>query len=160
MNDEVIKNAFLQRQESGARIARLEESIAKTKRQLLEIDNFIRLWERYSGRSVEELVKEDPSVAEANLGFAISTGFKKNKTKNPKKEQVAKVVVDILQETGTPLSRSALFQKLTERGITLGGSNPEMVLSTMLWRTKDAFNILRLKSGGYALRDKIQHDAD
>ena len=50
------------------------------------------------------------------------------------------------------MSRSDLFKSLADRGIVLHGKNPEVVLSTMLWRMKS--EIVRLQPYGYWVADK------
>ncbi|MER9063943.1 hypothetical protein [Mesorhizobium sp. M0698] len=57
----------------------------------------------------------------------------------------------IIRERNEPVSRTDLFKALTERGLTIAGTDPEMVLSTMLWRTRD--RVARVKGGGYWLAD-------
>lgn len=73
-------------------------------------------------------------------------------TGNPKKEVIAQEVRALLKAAGRPLSRKELFKKLTDNGFSIRGTNPEMVLSTMIWRTAGDFGIERLDTGGYALR--------
>jgi hypothetical protein len=60
------------------------------------------------------------------------------KSRNIPKEEVARECVAILTEIGRPLSRQELLDALNERGIELYGKDPAMVLSTMLWRSRDA----------------------
>ena len=68
-----------------------------------------------------------------------------------KKEEVAEAARSIIQERGEPVSR-AVFNALAERGVIISSeTDPEMVLSAMLWRMKD--RVVRLKGGGYWLAD-------
>jgi hypothetical protein len=55
--------------------------------------------------------------------------------------------VEYIREAERPLSRSEIWEKLKADDIIIYGKNPEMVLSTMLWRTKDLIRSLR--GGGY-----------
>lgn len=153
MSDDAILNAVSKRAELEARISRAEESIRRYKVQAAEISRFIKQWEKFSGRSADEVQVAKSLQTPQHLRLAEMFG---DPAKNPKKEEIAKQVVEILEAAGIPLSRADLFKRLQDRGVTLHGANPEMVLSTMLWRTRDAFNIIRLKSGGYALPKMIQ----
>ncbi len=67
--------------------------------------------------------------------------------KNPKKEDVAAKARELILEHGEPMGRTELFEALSEAGVVIRGSNPEMVLSTMLWRMSS--QIVRLQPHGY-----------
>jgi hypothetical protein len=66
---------------------------------------------------------------------------------NPNRRDVTLKAVEYIRETGRPLSRTEIWERLQADNINIYGKNPEMVLSTMLWRTKDL--IRRLRGGGY-----------
>ena len=67
--------------------------------------------------------------------------------RNSKKEEVAEAAKDIIVAEGRSLPRSELYKKLIEKGLVIEGSDPEMVLSTMLWRMSGV--IVRVRGGGY-----------
>ncbi|MGN6424000.1 MAG: hypothetical protein ACTHLA_11885 [Asticcacaulis sp.] len=151
MSDDAIINALAKRAELEVRIAKAEEVIKRSKAQILEVNRFIKQWEKYSSRSVDDFLSSKTLSNKVDS----TTRTSQDNAKNPKKEEIAEAVVEILEKTGKAMSRSDLFKALQERGIVLYGANPEMLLSTMLWRTKEAFGINRLKGGGYALPDMI-----
>jgi hypothetical protein len=91
----------------------------------------------------------EPKREERSLGDILSA---KKPQRNSKKEEVADAAYEIIRERGEPVSRSDLYKELIARGLRIEGSDPEMVLSTMLWRMKD--RVVRLKSGGYWLADE------
>lgn len=151
MPDDAISNALSKRADLEGRIAKAEEVIKRSKAQILEINRFIKQWEKFSGRSAEDIQLTKSLTSDADLSGRLSI----TEAANPKKEVVAEAAIQILEEAGRPMSRADLYAALQSRGILINGSNPEMVLSTMLWRTRDAFGIQRLKSGGYALQSMI-----
>ena len=82
------------------------------------------------------------------------------KVKNSRKEEVASGARVLIEEAGRPLSRSEIFASLTRLGYIIDGSEPEMVLSTMLWRAGEAAGVTRLKrGGGYWLLEQDWPDA-
>jgi hypothetical protein len=76
----------------------------------------------------------------------------KKATGNPKKELVVRVARTIIKKKGRPLQRGPLFEALREHGLIINGADPEMVLSTMLWRKRD--EIIRLPDHGYWLAEE------
>jgi hypothetical protein len=58
----------------------------------------------------------------------------------------------LIEREGRPLPRQHIFQSLIGEGINLQGKDPEMVLSTMLWRLKERF--VRIPRQGYWLKEK------
>jgi len=156
MSDEAILNALARRADLESKIAKAEEAIRRSRSQIIEITKFIRQWEKFSGKTADQII--NASALQNNMDFSRSsaTSISLSSNQNPKKEKVAGEVIHILENAGKPLSRAELFKRLQSRGITLHGGNPEMVLSTMLWRTRNAFDIIRLKSGGYALPKMLQ----
>jgi hypothetical protein len=71
---------------------------------------------------------------------------------NPKKEDIAHLVREMISERQKPMSRNAIFAALEGSNIHLKGKDPKMILSTMLWRMPKQF--VRLQGHGYWLADK------
>jgi fructose-specific phosphotransferase system component IIB len=155
MSDEAIKNALSRRADLEIKISKAEELIKRSKSQITEINKFIKQWERFSGKSVDAISLEKAMSEVENILNFITSPKEATQKQNPKKERVAEEVVHILQKEQRPVSRDELFEMLQTKGISLHGTNPRMVLSTMLWRIGDAYDIVRLKSGGYTLRNMI-----
>ena len=156
MSDEAIKNALSRRADLEAKIAKADDTIKRSRAQITEINKFIKQWEKFSGKTSDEVAPPKTLMGHKDVPPHPLSTATMAANQNPKKERVAEEVIHILERMGKAVSRSELFKLLQDRGITLHGANPEMVLSTMLWRTRDAFDIVRLKSGGYALSKMLQ----
>jgi hypothetical protein len=74
-----------------------------------------------------------------------------SEVENPKKEEVAAMVAAYLTAADAPISRAELFERLRQDGIVIQGKDPEMVLSTMLWRAGPPLGIYNVKGVGYWL---------
>lgn len=151
MSGEILLRAVQQRHALEAqrsailsRVESLQSSLADAKSMLSHIDELLL--------SIAHLIHEAPSEGSRPLAQKKATG-------NPKKEAIAQEVHAYLRAAGGPLSRSELFSRLADNGFIIHGTNPEMVLSTMLWRTADQFGIERLGSGGYGLKSWRQSSA-
>jgi hypothetical protein len=147
MADAALENAFARRRYVSERIEKtveeidgLIEQLNKQRSELTEIDRFIHMWHEMAG------IQAPPEVEQMRVVETTGT-TKRIRPKNPDREVVADACVNFIREAGRPLSRAELFERLRDAGIQIRGKDPEMVLSTMLWRTKD--KITRLKGGGY-----------
>lgn len=155
MSDEAIKNALARRADLEIKISKADDLIKRSKAQIVEINKFIKQWERFSGKSADTISSgKAANEAKEIFDFVLSPKEAAQK-QNPKKERVAEEVIHILQKAQRPIPRDELFEILKSKGVTLHGTNPKMVLSTMLWRIGSAYDIVRLKSGGYTLRSMI-----
>jgi hypothetical protein len=143
VTDKALENAKALKMQANQEIARLEAEIRTWRVNLDRAEQFIDQWNAFaSGEAVNPVEgvsaqenKQEPSPV------------KKKATRNSKKEDVAAAALEIIRERGEPVSRSDLYTALIERGFTIEGTDPEMVLSTMLWRMKD--KVMRFKNGGY-----------
>lgn len=156
MSDPAILSALKKRQELEERIAKTERRIKTFKSQITEINSFISTWEKFSGRPAPKLMLANPSQNETDSGNELDLT-------NSSKEDVAAEAREILEKYNEPMSRSELYKKLTSRGLRITGKNPEMVLSTMLWRAGKDVGIVRLKTGGYFLAERtnpIDHEEE
>lgn len=73
---------------------------------------------------------------------------------NPDKREVAAKVAAILMDSDRPMLRSDILEKLKDMGVVINGKDPEMVLSTMLWRVGSEFCIENEKGKGYFIEGK------
>jgi hypothetical protein len=156
MNDPAIRNAILERARLLAKIADSEARTRRLKAQLSEINTFITQWEKFSGVPApipdgNELLSR---AADSSQNGTDSYGANPPRMQNSKKEEVAAAARRILEAAPAPISRADLYQQLRSEGLRINGSNPEMVLSTMLWRAGRVEKITRLKSGGYWLETR------
>jgi hypothetical protein len=142
MADNAIENAMNRRDAAIAKVKALELDLQNARTELERVDAFIQQWHEFAGtpileRSVAVVHYPQPRVAHI---------------RNSKKEEVAEAAYEIVREYGRPMPRADLYEQLIARGMVLNGSDPQMVLSTMLWRMPN--RIKRLKKGGYWLVDQ------
>jgi len=147
--DAAYKNAMARRDQLAAEINQIQQRLEELRREIGRVDSFLRDWAEFAG------VPAAAAVDSANTS-APPPDETKPRAKNPPKEAVVEVVREILRSRGEPMGRSALYNALLKRGVVLEGSDPEMVLSTMLWRMKGA--IVRIPKHGYWLAD-VSHES-
>ncbi|MCW3838454.1 hypothetical protein ACFQ1E_20050 [Sphingomonas canadensis] len=148
--DKALETAQARLSNTVAEIGALNEQISalEAKRSALckdldRLNSFIATWYEMAG------VQQPGIVEHVDNGPAPSG--KRQRPKNPDRRDVASAAVGYIRERGEPMSRREIFERLAADGITIQGKDPEMVLSTMLWREKGI--IRRLPGGGYWPRD-------
>lgn len=125
--------------EQKSRISAAQSMIARFDKEVADLDHWIATWHKLSG------TEQKPTPAERiEIGPATA---KRLKPKNPDRELVVDTALEIIRERGEPVNRKDLFDALAMRGLIIRGKDPEMVLSTMLWRSPD--KIVRLPPHGY-----------
>ena len=144
MNDPVLQKAELQKtvalsgiSKQRAVIADAQALITRFEAEVAQLDEFIATWYKLAGI-------QPPRPPEQNK--AIDPPPRK-RLPNPPREFVAKAAAEIIHRHGKPMSRKELFDTLAQRGIVIRGKDPEMVLSTMLWR--EPKTIVRFPQFGY-----------
>jgi hypothetical protein len=137
------------------RLAELMEKIAAEKnkiadsqarligyeRELAEMDRWLSVWYDLTGTA-------KPTAAER---MEINPPPRTRRPKNPDRDDVVNQSLEIIRKHGAPLSRKELFDALAKQGTIIRGKDPEMVLSTMLWRSQE--KIVRLPNHGYWPKD-------
>ncbi|MBB3445885.1 hypothetical protein [Rhizobium sp. BK379] len=127
----------------------LHEERDKLKSQLASIEKAISDME---GTYSELTAGEIAPVVDKSKKMPVRVGGKIRI--NPSKEKVAKIVRQMLEDSEKPLSRSEIYKSLDRQGIKIWGKDPEMVLSTMLWRAGPELGIENRKGVGYVLQGK------
>ena len=147
MADAALENATARREAIGRQLDELTSEInllfarhSVIRSDLAKVDDFIRLWHEMAGTS-------PPQNLEQKKPDAPAEGGKRIRPRNPDRQEVAERCVYHIRKVGRPLMRKDLYKMLSDEGVEIRGSDPLMVLSTMLWRSKDT--IKRLKGGGY-----------
>lgn len=144
MTDKALQNAKNKRNQLSERRRTLHEELANLDQEIGEIDRFIRTWHAFAEDDTQGL-GTSPATTGGNKSGHSDT--KPKATKNTKKEIVAAVTKEVILQNGEPIMRDELYRILIERGLVIEGKDPQMVLSTMLWRMADV--IARLPTGGY-----------
>lgn len=130
-------------------IADAESRMVRLQREVADLLAWVETWHHLTGTPLPR--------ATAAEHIEKSEDTKSKRPQNPNRELVAATVADLIRERGHPLSRRELFELLSQRGVIIQGKDPEMVLSTMLWRSRD--QIVRLPKFGYWLKHEDYSDA-
>jgi hypothetical protein len=163
MTDQALENAKARFNALGELIASHSRQIAEWRSEQDRIGKFIEDWHEFAGLGGDTGLRKGPEIAPA--GQLVETARApenienrraKRTTGNPKKEEVVEAARTIIAANGWPMARSDLFKALHDQGIILHGADPEMVLSTMLWRMRH--RVVRLPGGGYWLADEPSPD--
>lgn len=144
MADAALENAMNRRGSLAAQINAQEQRLEELRRELFLVDEFIARWHTFA-----RLADDEPLI-HANSSVDKSEKAKRVRPANPPRGVVGDAVEQLLRDWNRPASRADLFAALTEQGIEIHGTNPEMVFSTMLWRMGDRFE--RLPRLGYWLK--------
>ncbi|WBH15147.1 hypothetical protein [Sphingomonas radiodurans] len=152
--DTALKNALARLNEEARRLTTIDEDIAslQTARlrvvaELERLNQFVNLWYEMAGEKRPVEPKPEPGDTPPST-----------RRKNPDREIVVGAALDFIREAGKPLNRREIADRLPERGLTLQGKDPDMILSTMLWRSKD--RVVRLSGHGYWPADEDYLPAD
>lgn len=154
MTDAALQNAEGRRDVLAAQINAAQQQIDEWKRELRGVEQFISAWYSFAGVEAPE-TQHAAAVAPSNEGSltpSVSGAASAKRGRNSKKDEVAEAALGVIRGRGEPVPRSDLYRDLIERGLRIGGADPEMVLSTMLWRMKDV--IVRIPKFGYWPRDE------
>jgi hypothetical protein len=137
MPDKAYENAKARRDELARTINEAQQRMDAMRGELHGIDTFLEQWRKFAG-------VEAPTAQPSPLSQG-SVYRRERPHRNSKKEEVAQAAREILNAEGRPLPRTELYKRLVDRGLVIEGSDPEMVLSTMLWRMSG--QIVRLPKG-------------
>ena len=151
MPDRALQNAMSRRDTLQARIAELRQEISECEQGISEAVAFIQQWHLFAGTHDGE-TEPVPSGAVAETKPSMPR-VSRSELKNPRKEDVAEAAREIISKRGKPISRPELLKLLAERGVTIRGTRPETVLTTMLWRMKD--RIMHIPRMGYWPTDQL-----
>lgn len=105
-------------------------------------EHFLAVWRRANNLPGPELPRERAGIVGNARVLAVV-----DKRRNPPRERVVEGALALIKDAGRPLSRAELFDGLKSMGLEVFGKDPQMVLSTMLWRSQD--QVVRIKDHGY-----------
>lgn len=153
MSERSVDDVIYRRGQLMAQVREKMQELEVLNREIDKANALIDAWRAFFGDQVDTTKSPEfpQAVKSRNAESAPSTATPV-KPKNPPKERVAEVALELIREVGRPVSRREIFSRLGSSGIQLQGADPQMVLSTMLWRMKD--RIVRLPGFGYWLPDQ------
>jgi hypothetical protein len=128
--------------EINAQINRLIEERAALVPEYEKAEAFIDTWYEMAGIPNPKFAEQKETARKPQRPVVVE-----KRPPNPNRRDVTLKAVEYIREAERPLSRAEIYQQLLGDGIVIHGKDPQMVLSTMLWRTKDI--IRRLRGGGY-----------
>ena len=166
MTDRALANAEKVRDELADKINKTNQRLELMRKELASVEKFISDWHRFADSDLDSGQDSNwkTSYPQAGINSAPLDGVwvplpppfplppppGTPPRKNPDKAEVGKVAKVIIYAAQKPVPRTELFQALAERGIRIHGKDPEMVLSTMMWRMKEDF--VRLPHHGYWIK--------
>jgi len=146
MPDSVLENAERARDELAAKINSHQAQIDDWRRDMARIEQFIEYYHMFSV----------VNVGDGRLAIRrVEEESRRRTTGNSSKEEVSKTARWIIGNATDPIPRPALLAALRKQGLVIEGAEPETVLSTMLWRTRNDYGVVHLKGKGYRLREHI-----
>ncbi|MGY4233328.1 hypothetical protein ACVIIW_004482 [Bradyrhizobium sp. USDA 4449] len=175
MSDHVLDNAQRRRDEIAAEINKHNQKLEGLRKELAAVQIFINSWHHFANiRATTDTnedtnprnspdtdhghLKEDVMIGTAFAGLLANAKVDspplpppKTTRKNPDRAEVGRLAQQIIRERGKPVTRRELMEALNQRGVVIRGKNPDMVLSTMMWRMPQDF--IRLAGHGYWLRE-------
>jgi hypothetical protein len=144
MSDDAITNANAQKDELAKQINRLTAELEDSRRALKRVEQFISDWHIFAGVQPED---NTTSATEEKTVGKVTPLARARELNNPKKDDVVARVRIFIGEKGEPVSRNEAFADLEANSFEIRGTDPKMVLSTMLWRSKDQVVRLKLPNG-------------
>jgi hypothetical protein len=161
MTDRALTNAEKRRDELAAEINKTNQRIEQLRKDLSATESFIADWHRFAEGQLFETLRTQENSSYPQAAFTqptkdVADEIVKNQfvgapRKNPDRATVGRMVKQIIEEVQRPVTREDLYMALAARGTVIQGKDPQMVLSTMLWRMQNEF--VRLPKHGYWLRD-------
>jgi len=121
-------------------------------RELNEIDEFLRLHQKYQGIDGEQArpskVPHD-RIRRRISGVAGRADLKGQRS--PSRDVAAKVAYEILLENGEPMTRTELVEAFDKRGNPIAGTDRAKNMGTIMWRLNDKF--VNIEGYGYWPKD-------
>jgi HB1, ASXL, restriction endonuclease HTH domain len=153
MPDEVYDYAVALRDHWARKISEGQQHVEAMRKELRAVEAFLEQYAQFAAKSQGPAVaSDDLSDSKPRLVRIPTFDSASPRLRNSKKEEVARMAREILAEEDKPLPRKDLLKAISERGIIVSGKDPEMVLSTMMWRMQNEF--VRLPSWGYWFRSR------
>jgi hypothetical protein len=162
MTDPALANAEKRRDALAAEINQTAQHLDHLRRRKAAVDSFIAEWHAFAAGSEDTWPDPDQDSEKGTTSYPQgsmplggpptldSPPLVKAQPKNSDKADVGREAKTFIYERARPVPRSDLYKELIKRGLVINGKDPEMVLSTMMWRMKDDF--VRLPGHGYWIK--------
>jgi hypothetical protein len=134
VTDTALSNAKARLTELSAEMLNLQTKTSELRQEKARVEQFIADWNAFAG------IISDPESSSSP------------KSSNPHRVVVGNIAEKTIKQAGRPIPRTDLFAALNAAGLHITGKDPEMVLSTMMWRMQDRF--VRIPRFGYWMRDR------
>ncbi|HVV78557.1 MAG TPA: hypothetical protein VHD59_02940 [Pseudolabrys sp.] len=139
-SDPAFVNAQERRDTIVSELSLAQQKVDELRKELARVDQFLRDWRAFAGE-----IEEEPEFAMTADSPPVG--------KNPDKQLIGDLAEASMVTKGRPIPRRELMEDLKKNGVFLHGKNPDMILSTMMWRMQDRF--VRIPGFGYWFRDEI-----
>lgn len=151
MADEALANARNRRDRIAKERNELLARADDLARQLARVDQFISDYAAFASDAIPDELPANSlyQFYSQNEVQRAKDATPPRRRRNSKKEDVANAARALVIERNAPIPRPDLYGALVELGFVIEGTDPETVLSTMLWRTKDMPGLVHLRGIGY-----------
>jgi hypothetical protein len=138
--DKAVGNALLRKKE--------------LERELAEIEQFLKLYDRFSSGTVAEQndAHNSPKAVEnAHQEDALDDGAPRRRLRT---KDIADLAERLIAAEGRPLSRTELVARMEANGLDLPSADKARYIGTILWRNRDRF--VNLAGRGYQLVSALE----
>jgi hypothetical protein len=111
------------------------------RKQLADIEEFIRIWDRYFGTEAERSPAPPPTKV------APSTNGRAAPTRSPTRAIAGEIARRVILAKGLPMTRGELVAAFSREGMPIAGENPNKNMGTIMWRMRDRFT--NIEGRGY-----------
>jgi len=119
------------------------------RKELAEIEEFIRLWTKLFGTETEREATVLPPATASQLSQWNTA--RRQPTKSPTRSRAAEVAREAILAKGAPMTRGELILAFQERGMPIAGKDPSRNMGTIMWRLREKF--VNFEGEGYWPRD-------
>lgn len=149
MTTDVLSNARAMRDLLAKQKNDALQAADELSRKLARVDQFIADYESIAENVIPSAEQISVSISATAIATAKEALTAIRKRRNSRKEDVADAARRLILQRGAAIPRPELYQLLVKEGMVIEGSDPETVLSTMLWRTKDQPGVVHIRNHGY-----------
>lgn len=104
--------------------------------ELKEVEDFLRVYDKFAGTKEERGGTEETPEQHRETAKEPAT---RGKIRSAPRSVIKRHARKILIENQVPMTRGALLEALTQRGIAIGGTDRSKLLGTVMWRMRDEF---------------------